>query len=135
MEQAKHYELLLLIAIRNNSKIPTDEFYKLFDNNWHIYSSRFKDLETKGLLMTSAHEHLPGLNKYELTKKGNLRIMELLTERSNAIDLNLVRLRNNSDLAKAPGPGIFRRIAGVFTLISTRFTNKHSGNVERSFHP
>src|ERR1700681_3777486 len=105
MEQAKHYELLLLITIRNNSKIPVDEFYKLFDNNWHFYSTRFKDLETKGLLKSSALEHLPGLYKYELTKKGNLRIMELLTERSNAIDLNLVQLRYKRDLGKVSGPG------------------------------
>jgi hypothetical protein len=130
MEQVKHDELLLLIAIRNSSKIPVDEFYKLFDDNWHKYSSRFRALETEELFIKSALERQPGSYKYELTNKGKHRIMELVNERSYAIDLNLVRLKNASELSKVNGLGIFRRISGFFTLISARLTNKHSDNVE-----
>jgi hypothetical protein len=130
MEQVKHDELLLLIAIRNSSKIPIDEFYKLFDDNWHKYSSRFRALETEELFIKSALDHRPGSYKYELTNKGKHRIMELVNERSYAIDLNLVRLKNASELRKVNGPGIFRRISGFFTLISARITNKHSVNAE-----
>jgi hypothetical protein len=130
VEKVKHDELLLLIAIRNNSKIPIEEFYKLFDDNWHVYSSRFRDLETEELFIKSALEHLPGSYKYELTKKGKHRIMELINERSYAIDLNLVKLKHARELSKVTGPGIFRRISGFFTLISDRLTNKHSANVE-----
>jgi hypothetical protein len=130
MEQGKHDELLLLIAIRNNSKISTQEFYKLFDDNWHLYSSRFRDLETEELFIKSALEHLPGSYKYELTKKGQNRIMELINERSYAIDLNLVRLKNVRELSKVHGPGIFRRISGFLAQISARLSNKHSANVE-----
>jgi hypothetical protein len=130
MEQGKHDELLLLIAIRNNSKIPIDEFYKLFDDKWHKFCSRFRALETEELFIKSALEHLPGSYKYELTKKGKHRIMDLINERSYAIDLNLVRLKNASELSKVTGPGIFRRIAGFFTLISARLTNNHSANAE-----
>ncbi len=107
-----------------------DEFYKLFDDNWYVFSHRFKELETKGLFIISPLEHLPGSHKYELTKKGKLRIMELLNERSNAIDLNLTQLRNERNLAKVPRPGIFRRIAGFFSLIPTRLTDKHPGKIE-----
>ena len=130
MEQVKHDELLLLIAIRNSCKIPIDEFYKLFDDNWHKYSNRFRALETEELFIKSALDHQPGSFKYELTNKGKHRIMDLINERSYAIDLNLVRLKNASELSKVNGPGIFRRISGFFTLISARLTNKHSVNVE-----
>jgi hypothetical protein len=130
VEKVKHDELLLLIAIRNNRKIPIEEFYKLFDDNWHVYSSRFRDLETEELFIKSALEHLPGSYKYELTKKGKHRIMELINERSYAIDFNLVKLKHARELSKVTGPGIFRRISGFFTLISARLTNKHSANVE-----
>lgn len=125
MEKAKHDELLLLIAIRNNSKIPIDEFYKLFDDNWYVFSPIFNDLETKGLFTSSALEHLPGLHKYELTKKGNLRISELLSERSNAIDLNLAQPGNK----RVQGTGIFRRILAYFMQNPARFKIKHSGNI------
>ena len=130
MEKVKHDELLLLIAIRSNSKIPIEEFYKLFDDNWHLFSSRFRALETEELFIKSALEHLPGSFKYELTKKGNHRIMELLNERSYAIDLNLIRIKQARELSKVHGPGIFRRISGFFTQISTRYTNKHSADAE-----
>jgi hypothetical protein len=130
VEKVKHDELLLLIAIRNNRKIPIEEFYKLFDDNWHVYSNRFRDLETEELFIKSALEHLPGSYKYELTKKGKHRIMELINERSYAIDFNLVKLKHARELSKVTGPGIFRRISGFFTLISARLTNKHSANVE-----
>jgi hypothetical protein len=130
VEKDKHHELFLLIAIRNNSKIPTEEFCKLFDDNWHVFIYRFKDLEMKGLFMTSALEHRPGSYKYELTAKGNLRIMELLSERSNAIDLNLVRLGIKRDAGTVKGPGIFIRLEGFFTMILTRFKSKHPVNIE-----
>jgi hypothetical protein len=130
VEKVKHDELLLLIAIRSNSKIPIEEFYKLFDDKWHLFSSRFRVLETEELFIKSALEHLPGSYKYELTKKGNHRIMELVNERSYAIDLNLVRLKNASELRKVNGLGIFRKISGFFTQISARNTNNHSDNAE-----
>ena len=121
---------MLLIAIRNNSKIPIDEFYKLFDDNWYVFSYKLKELEMKGLFMISALEHLPGSYKYALTTKGSLRITELLHERSNAIDLNLAQLRNNGDSGKVTGLGIFRKIISIFTLIPSRFKIKQHGNVE-----
>jgi len=107
-----------------------DEFYKLFDDNWYVFSHRFKELETKGLFMISPLEHLPGSYKYELTKKGKLRIMELLNERSNAINLNLAQLRNERNLGIVTGTGIFQKIAGFFTPILNRFKIKHPPKVE-----
>jgi hypothetical protein len=130
MEQAKHFELLLLITIRNNNKIPTDEFYKLFDDSWHIYSNRFRDLANEGLFMYSPLENMPGSYSFELTKKGKARIMELLNERSNAIDLKLVQLKNRRVYSKIQGPNIFRKILGFFTLSSARLTGKPSGEIE-----
>jgi hypothetical protein len=129
MEQVKHYELLLLISVRNNSKIPVDEFYKVFDNNWHVYSNTFWDLATRGLIRISPLGHLQGSYKYELTKKGNLRIMELINERSNAIDLKLVQLKYKRDSSIAPGISIFSKISGFFTQISSRFTHRPSGDI------
>jgi hypothetical protein len=134
VEQAKHHELLLLIAIRNNSKIPIDEFYKLFDDNWNVFSYKLKELEMKGLFMISALEHLPGSYKYELTTQGSLRITELLHERSNAIDLNLAYLRNKSNASRVPGLSILRRIAGFFTYSrKVEITVPGKNNVMRTY--
>ena len=121
-------DLLILIAIRNNDKIPTDEFYKLFYHNWDVYNFRFKDLTVEGLFINSTLEHIPGRYRYELTKKGKLRIMEHLNERSNVIDVKLAQLKYGKDFSTVPGWNIFLGIISFITLISTRFTSMHSSD-------
>jgi predicted transcriptional regulator len=128
MEKSKHLDLLLLIAIRNNDKIPTDEFYTLFDHNWHVYSARFSDLKSEGLFIHSSLEHIQGSNRYELTRKGKLRISELLNERSIEIDVKLAQLKHRKYSSPVPARNVFSGIKGLIHLISTRFTSKPPSN-------
>jgi len=121
MEQVKQLELGILITIRNNETIPTDEFHKLFDNNWHSYSVRFKHLTAEGLFIVSTIENSPGLYRYELTKKGKIRIMELLSERSNEIHIKLAQLKRKKVFDTVPRWNIFLEIIGLVTLIFNRF--------------
>ena len=67
MEQVKQYELLILIAIRNNVTIPTDEFYKQFGDKWSVFSDRFNDLAAEGFFIQAEQE--TGSYRYELTKR------------------------------------------------------------------
>jgi hypothetical protein len=83
MENNKQMELEILIAIRNNQTIPADEFHTIFDDRWPDYRTSMVSLYNKGLLINSCHAIIPGLNIWELTGAGKLRISELLFERSN----------------------------------------------------
>jgi hypothetical protein len=124
MEQSKHMDLLLLITIRDNDKIPTDEFYKLFDNNWDVYSSRFRELTFQGLFINSSLVQIPGRFRYELTKKGKLRITELLNERSNEIEVKQAELKHVKDSIRVTRKNISLRITGFIRVIFSRFTSK-----------
>ena len=83
MEKSKQMELEILIAIRNNPKVPVDEFYNIFDCCWSEYRAAMSELYNRGLFIISAHEIVPGLNRLELTEPGKIRETELLLERSN----------------------------------------------------
>ena len=128
MEQVKQLELLILIAIRNNRNIPSDEFSKLFDQNWPDYSLRFNVLTTEGLFIHSTLEHMPGLNRYHLTRKGKLRITELLNERSSEISVKLAQLKQGKYFTPVPGWNIFSGMKGFLSLFSNRYTSKPSGD-------
>ena len=130
MDQAQQLDLLILIAIRNNDEIPTDEFHTLFDHDWHIYNARFKALTLAGFFTDSAVEQLPGTYRYELTKKGKHRITELLNERSNEISVKLIQLKYGKGSSPVPGWNIFSGLQGFLSLISSLFKRKHSGERE-----
>lgn len=127
MEQVKQLELFILIAIRNNRNIPAGEFYKLFDQNWPVYSHRFNEIITEGTFIQSTLEHMPELHRYHLTRKGKTRITELLNERSSEISVKLAQLKHGKYFTPAPGWNILSGMKGFFSLFSTRYISKHSG--------
>ena len=85
MEKSKQMELEVLVAIRNNPKVPADEFYTIFECCWPEYRAVMGDLYNNGLFIVSRHEIIPGLNRLELTGSGKRRETELLLERSNGL--------------------------------------------------
>ena len=80
MDTIKSRELDILITISQNKKVPTEKFNQLFYNKWSLYVSRFDDLKSEGLFRVSVQN--PELTIYELTNKGNSRMMELLNIRT-----------------------------------------------------
>ena len=122
MEQVKQYELLILIAIRNNVTIPTDEFYKQFGDKWSVFSDRFNDLAAEGFFIKAEQE--TGLYRYELTKKGKHRVMELLNERSGEISAKLAQLKQRKHFKTFSRSNTFLGITGFLTSISIRLIRK-----------
>ena len=78
MEKLKEMELEILITIRNNETIETDQFYKFFENRWPEYQNSMGILLDRGLFINADWQAVPGMKKYALTKQGNNRISELL---------------------------------------------------------
>jgi hypothetical protein len=83
MENRKHMEIEILVAIRNNKSTPADEFYKIFDYQWLDYRKTMISLFNKGLFTATNHNKIPGLIVWELTGAGECRLTELLLERSD----------------------------------------------------
>jgi hypothetical protein len=98
MEKLKEMELELLITIRNNETTESNQFYKLFENRWPEYRECLSILFDKGLFVNADLQAMPGLKKFELTKQGNDRVSQLLSERSHAVHVKLAHLRRSKNL-------------------------------------
>ena len=97
MDNLKTCELDILISINQNKTIPTIHFHRLFEHKWKIYSSRFDELENKGLFTIATNNFENKI--YELTSTGKTRLTELLNERESEITLRLALLKQQKPVA------------------------------------
>ena len=116
MDTIKSRELDILITISQNKKVPTEKFNQLFDNKWSLYVSRFDDLKPEGLFRVSVQN--PELTIYELTNKGNSRMMDLLNIRTEEIHIRLIQLQNNKQELTVPGWKIYSGILNLLRGVS-----------------
>jgi hypothetical protein len=93
MENSKTLELEILITVRQNKKVPTRDFNKLFEHNWNLYDSKFNQLIIEGLFLPVRIADLP---VYQLTRRGKTRIAELLEQREREITIRLIHLKQLS---------------------------------------
>ncbi|HZZ76242.1 MAG TPA: hypothetical protein VFE04_09960 [Puia sp.] len=126
MEKLNEMELEILIAIRNNETTESNDFYKLFDNRWPQYIECMRILSGRDLFLNVELKNTPGLKKYELTKLGNSRISQLLSERSHAVQVKLAHLRHSKNLQSS------NRINPVFSLFA--FFSHFSNRFRRQAH-
>ena len=101
MEIIKSLELDILITISQNKKVPAEKFCWLFDDKWILYSSIMDYLKPEGLFRVSIQN--PELSSYELTSKGNTRMMELVNVRNEEIRIKLLQLKQNKPRIIVPG--------------------------------
>jgi hypothetical protein len=121
MEKLKEMELEILITIRNNETIDSNQFYKLFENQWPRYRECISFLSDRGLFINADLPGLPGLKKYELTKQGNNRVSQLLSERSHAVHVKLAHLRRSKNLESSQREHTLLNLFSFFTNFSNRF--------------
>ncbi len=121
MEKLKEMELEILITIRNNETIESNQFYKLFDDRWPHYRECISILYDSGLFTNADLQAMPGLKKYELTKQGNDRVSQLLSERSHAVHVKLAHLRRSKNLESSQRAHSFLNLLTFFTHFSNRF--------------
>jgi hypothetical protein len=125
MEKLKEMELEILITIRNNETIETNQFYKFFENRWPEYQNSLGILLDRGLFINADWQAVPGMKKYALTKQGNNRISELLNERSHAVQVKLAHLRRSKNLESSQRE---HSLFGLFTFIA-HFSNRFKRQV------
>ena len=121
MEKLKEMELELLITIRNNETTESNEFYKLFENRWPEYRECLSILYDKGLFVNGDLQAMPGLKKYQLTKQGNDRVSQLLSERSHAVHVKLAHLRRAKNLESSQREHSQFGLFAFLTHFSIRF--------------
>lgn len=121
MEKLKEMELEILITMRNNETIDSNQFYKLFENRWPQYRECLSILNTRGLFVQGELQSIPGLKKYELTKQGNERVSQLLSERSHAVHVKLAHLRRSKNLESSQREHSLVSVFTFFTYFSSRF--------------
>jgi hypothetical protein len=121
MEKLKEMELEILITIRNNETIDSNQFYKLFENQWPRYRECISFLSDRGLFINADLPGMPGLKKYELTKQGNNRVSQLLSERSHAVHVKLAHLRRSKNLESSQREHTLLNLFSFFTNFSNRF--------------
>ncbi len=92
MEQAENLELEILLALRSNKMVPTRKFHELFKSDWNLYRPKFNELIIKKFLKVSTQ--FPGICVFELNKKGEERIDELLHEPAREMESTTSGLRN-----------------------------------------
>ena len=118
MEKLKEMELEILITIRNNETVESNQFYKLFENLWPEYRECISILYDRGLFINANLKDIPELKKYELTKMGKNRVSQLLNERSHAVHVKLANLRRSENLETSQRgnsvPGLFAFLAHFF---------------------
>jgi len=90
MDNTKTMELEILIAISQNRKVPTHQFYQHFEHKWKLYSSAFDELLSEGLFATAP---VDDKSVYELTSKGKVRITELIEQREAEVHSRLLLLK------------------------------------------
>ena len=125
MEKLKEMELEILITIRNNDTIESNQFYKLFENRWPHYRECVSILYDKGLFINADLQTMPGLKKFELTKQGNNRVSQLLSERSHAVHVKLAHLRRSKNLESSQRG---HSLLNLFTFL-TQFSNRFKRQV------
>jgi hypothetical protein len=121
MEKLKEMELEILITMRNNETIDSNQFYKLFESQWPRYRECIGFLSDRGLFINADLPGLPGLKKYELTKQGNNRVSQLLSERSHAVHVKLAHLRRSKNLESSQREHTLLNLFSFFTNFSNRF--------------
>jgi len=121
MEKLKEMELEILITIRNNETIESNQFYKLFENRWPDYRECVSILYDRGLFINADLRAMPGLKKFELTKLGNNRVSQLLSERSHAVHVKLAHLRRSKNLESSQREHSLLNLFTFFTQFSNRF--------------
>ena len=121
MEKLKEMELEILVTIRNNETIESNQFHKLFENQWPYYRECISILYDRGLFIHADLKAMPGLKKYELTKLGNNRVSQLLSERSHAVHVKLAHLRRSKNLESSHRPHSLISLFTFFTHFSNRF--------------
>jgi len=121
MEKLKEMELEILITIRNNETIDSNQFFKLFENQWPRYRECISFLSDRGLFINADLPGKPGLKKYELTKQGNNRVSQLLSERSHAVHVKLAHLRRSKNLESSQREHTLLNLFSFFTNFSNRF--------------
>jgi hypothetical protein len=112
MDIIKSLELDILITISQNKKVPSEKFSQLFDDKWKLYSSRFDDLKLEGLFKITVQN--PILTSYELTSKGNIRMMELVNVRNEEIEIRAIQLSQIKPVMIVPG---WKILAGVINYL------------------
>ena len=125
MEKLKEMELEILITIRNNETIESNQFYKLFENQWPQYRECISILYDRGLFINTDLQAMPGLKRFELTKQGNNRISQLLSERSHAVHVKLAHLRRSKNLESSQRE---HSLLSLFTFL-THFSNRFKRQV------
>ena len=98
MDNTKTMELEILIAISQNRKVPTHQFYQHFEHKWKLYSSAFDELLSEGLFATAP---VDDKSVYELTSKGKVRITELIEQREADIHSRLLLLKQEKPVPAA----------------------------------
>jgi hypothetical protein len=121
MEKLKEMELEILITMRNNETIDSNQFYKLFESQWPRYRECIGFLSDRGLFINADLPGMPGLKKYELTKQGNNRVSQLLGERSHAVHVKLAHLRRSKNLESSQREHTLLNLFSFFTNFSNRF--------------
>lgn len=127
MDTIKSRELDILITISQNKKVPTEKFNQLFENKWSLYVSRFDDLKPEGLFRVSVQN--PELTTYELTNKGNSRMMDLLNIRTEEIQIRLIQLQNSRRELTVPGWKIY---LGILNLLKGTAYNSRNTPIAHS---
>ena len=121
MEKLKEMELEILITIRNNETIDSNQFYKLFGNQWPRYRECISFLSDRGLFINADMPGMSGLKKYELTKQGNNRVSQLLSERSHAVHVKLAHLRRSKNLESSQREHSLLNLFAFSRIFSNRF--------------
>jgi hypothetical protein len=121
MERLNEMELDILITIRNNETTEADQFYTLFENRWPRYMECLRILSERRLFILTDFQNRPGLKIFKLTKEGNARISQLLSERSHAIHVKLAHLRHSKNLESSHRAHALFSVFSFFTHFSSRF--------------
>ncbi|HEX3078953.1 MAG TPA: hypothetical protein VHQ04_00760 [Puia sp.] len=121
MEKLKEMELELLVTMRNNETTESNQFYKLFEYRWPQFQECLRFLDNKGLFIQADLQTMPGLKKYKLTKLGNDRVTQLLSERSHAVHVKLAHLRRSKNLESSQREHSLLGLFAFLTNFSSRF--------------
>ena len=92
MEQTKNLELEILLTLRSNKTVPTRKFHELFAQDWNLYRSKLNELIIEKFLKVSVQS--PGICVFELSKKGDERMDELLRENAIEVESTTTGTRN-----------------------------------------
>jgi len=121
MEKLNEMELETLITIRNNETVESGQFHKLFEHRWPQYQECLDILYSRGLFVQGDLKTRPGMKKYELTKKGNDRVSQLLSERSHAVQVKLANLSRAKNLQSSQKEYSLTGVFAFLTHFSSRF--------------